>query len=189
MINKIYEEIQKKGINLDEDVFNYGMLVLNQYLIYFAIVIPISICYGMLFELAIFILVFIPLRKNLGGFHFENKKLCTLFSVLITFLILLLSQKVIFNNIVIIFFCYLFFLVITIKIKTVDHKNKKLDEKEKEKFSVKAIYIECMYFILIIICIFLNRNILSNILFFSNFFMVLSICLAYYKRLKEKKNK
>lgn len=73
MRNRVYLLMKENNILIDEDIFGYGYSIFLQYFSYFLIVIPIALITNELFGMICFLLLFVPLRRYLGGFHFKRK--------------------------------------------------------------------------------------------------------------------
>lgn len=65
---KIYEKIQKSDIAIDQDLFDYGYDIFNDYVLFIVVSIIIALIFENMNELLMFCIVFVPLRKNLEDF-------------------------------------------------------------------------------------------------------------------------
>lgn len=131
MIDKyIYKILIANDINISNDVFYYGWSILKQYLLFLLIIIPISCYHNLFYEIIYFFVIYTPLRKNIGGFHFNNKYFCVFFSAITSFLIVYISNL---YNPSLLELTFIFFLLIimTYIMAPVDNINKKLNIKEK----------------------------------------------------------
>ena len=90
---KIFTFLINHNAKIDEDVLSYGFDVVTSYLLYLSILIPVTVYFKIVFEVLVFLLIFIPMRKYLGGFHFENNVLCLVFSLITTFTIPLIARE------------------------------------------------------------------------------------------------
>lgn len=132
IMNKfIYKVLIKNNIILDEDVFYYGWSILKQYFIFFLITIPISIYCGIIFETLSFLAIYIPLRRYIGGFHFNRKYVCTIVSSIVTIFASFVSGKLQCNY-MLITLTNLLLITATYLIAPVDHVNKRLSSREKD---------------------------------------------------------
>ena len=73
MKNKLYSYLINNNISIEKDVFEYGFEYFYSYIIYLLVIIPISVFNHFTVEIIIFIILYIPIRKNIGGFHLKNK--------------------------------------------------------------------------------------------------------------------
>ena len=149
MKEKLYYLFKENNIEIDKDIFEYGCKILKTYLIYFSFLIPIAYLLDVVFESIIFIFFYTPLKRYIGGFHFNTPKLCTLFSIFTTLIIAFASKNVAFENILPIYIITLFLFFVSFKIGTMDHPNKRLSTKEKKVYTKNALIIELIYLILI----------------------------------------
>lgn len=149
--NKIYDFILKQDVKIEYDVFSYGYSTVKTYFFFLIFVIPICIYTNMIIETLLFLLVYISLRKNLGGFHFNNQIICFIISVFISILVPLLSNKIGEISIIVRITIVILSYIIINKIGVVDHKNKKLNEKEKEFYFKRVNSILFIYYSFIVI--------------------------------------
>ena len=77
----LYSEFQKNNIDIEQDVFNYGISVLKEQFICIFISLIISYVLKTVREFFLFLLLFIPIRVNLGGYHCKTKINCYICSV------------------------------------------------------------------------------------------------------------
>lgn len=177
--NKVYDLLISNNINIDRDIFDYGFLVFKTYIKYFLVVIPLSIFFNLFFQLICFIIVFIPLRRYIGGYHLDSMKACFIASVLITFFIIFFSTRIeyipLFIKLIVIFIT----IFITYHVGAMDHPNKRISIEEKRNYTLKAIKIEFLYLLLMIFLHLNNIYIFSNILFLTIIFCVLNALVTY----------
>ena len=75
----------------DTDLYEYSINILKSY-IFFTIIIILANLFTKNFKSTIlFLIIFFSLRKYCGGFHFDHKLTCFLFSVVLTILIPIIS--------------------------------------------------------------------------------------------------
>ncbi|WP_419483720.1 accessory gene regulator B family protein [Holdemanella porci] len=77
----LYSEFQKNNIDIEQDVFNYGISVLKEQFICIFISLIISYVLKTVREFFLFLFLFIPIRVNLGGYHCKTKINCYICSV------------------------------------------------------------------------------------------------------------
>lgn len=179
----IYRNLNKSQVYIEKDVFDYGWYAFKQYFIFLIIMIPLSAFTHSIINFIFFIISFIPYRKHLGGFHFNNAILCTFFSILFSIIIAIVlpvSINIELMDNMYFFKCglivFILFFIIVYLIGPVDHPNKKLCEKEKQTFKQKAlltIVIEVFAF-----CLFftINKKYASIILYATLFCLLNLLC-------------
>lgn len=177
--SKIYKSIKKYNIDIDDDVFSYGFDVFTNYFIYIIIIIPLACILNLFCEVFFFIIFFMILRKNIGGFHFNKLYYCTFFSIFFSLLIPFVSKKFIIKNIYMMLFIFILLMIITITIGTMDHTHKILSEIEKKQYSRNSLIILLIYMAICLLCFYLKLNILTNIIIATSIFNILGIILQY----------
>lgn len=179
MKNRILEEIRKNGLCIADDVYQYGMFILIHYLIFTIISFVLCLKLGCIKEMAIFLISFYFIRKYVGGFHFNNSRICTIFTVLFITLFSFLASEI---QISLFFYIVIVFLIIIMidKIGCIEHKNKKLSKKEKIAYKRKAIRIIIIYLIIgfatRLFRIFIVVNVLGSMLIF----MIINILIGVF---------
>ncbi|MEG0661490.1 MAG: accessory gene regulator B family protein [Anaerorhabdus sp.] len=176
--NRVYNLLLLYGANIEKDVFSYGFITFLNYFVYLISIIPIAIAFNLIDKVIFFLIVFIPLRRYIGGFHFNSKLLCLIFSIIFTLSIPLLAIPLGKINIIIRACSLILGMIITCWIKAVDHPNKRISKKEKQLFTKRAILIELLYS-MIILC-FYNTSvyIYLNITYLTLLFCILGITIA-----------
>lgn len=174
---KIYSLLQSNNISIEKDIFDYGFTIFITYLKYLAIIYPIAFILKIPYEVTIFILLFIPLRRYIGGYHLNNMTACLIASSMLAIIIPLIALS--FNIQIIFKFIFLIICVyITYKIGTIDHPNKQISIIEKKKYTNKSIEIELIYsFISITVCY--RFNYISNVIFLILIFCAISSIVSY----------
>lgn len=175
--NKIYDLLKENGIDLEYDIYSYGCMTLKYYASFLLILIPLALVLHIGLEVAFFLICFIPLRRYIGGFHFRSSILCITFSILFSITIPYLSiVSYIPFSIRLISIALL--LAITFYIKAVDHPNKRISEKEKQIYTLKAMVIEIIYSIFVLFLYNISYIHYMNILFYTLAFCVIGIFLT-----------
>ena len=136
----LYSEFQKNNIDIEQDVFNYGISVLKEQFICIFISLIISYVLKTVREFFVFLLLFIPIRVNLGGYHCKTEincyicsvSSCILFPTLIKFVRINYLFEFIFAQI------YIYFIF---KWGIIDHPNKRLSIKEKQYHLKKLLFL------------------------------------------------
>lgn len=160
MINKQIIDKNKK------DIYLYGMK-LTIYKIAYAFII-LSICLILkrsFFELILFYLSYMTIRKYSGGYHAPNIQLCMLIFAFTYFLLeyfILLFSNV---DIAIILALSLIFIYIIYHESPVDCENKRLSVKEKIKYKKYTLYISIFWLIVMLILYAFNFSAYTIILF------------------------
>ena len=175
---KLYKLLKENKIYIADDLFFYGWSYLKHYVIYFIITFPL-VCYYNTFYISIFFIIFyIPLRRYLGGFHFDNNIACLFASAFVTIICPFIAYKynIPFFITVIIF---IFLVILTYSIAPIDHPNKKLTFYEKKIYKKKAVHTEFLYFIICIILLVLSKEIYTNLISIIFLISLISIILAY----------
>ena len=80
MKNKIYEILLKNGVGYEYDLISYGFALIMRYILFFLILMIISMLFNLVLEVFMLSVVFNILRKYAGGFHFNDSYICYLFS-------------------------------------------------------------------------------------------------------------
>ena len=177
MNKKMYELLLKNDVVIEEDLFNYGFYVLTTYMKYLMVLIPVSLTIKTFLETLIFIILFIPLRRYIGGLHMKNKESCFFASVIFGILIPYLSTYTYNFPIISTFVIFLICILMTKKYGVIDHPNKKISIKEKNIYLNKSLQIEFIYFLFCIssffFSIFFINNIISYIFLFFIFGMLI----------------
>lgn len=181
MKNKIWLLFNQYDIYLEKDVFDYGWYIFCQYFFCLLVLIPLTILTESFFLFLFFILCFAPLRRYLGGFHFNKKFLCIFFSILFSILIILLSKYVIFNNTISILL-FIFSTIFCITIGPVEHKNKQITDIEKEINKKKSIFFLMFLSLIFIILNHLHIEQYANICFLTLIFFTVNLILTKYKK-------
>lgn len=183
MKNKLYELLKNNNIAIDEDVFYYGLSLLKKYFIFLIVTLFLSLYLNIFLEVLFFIILYIPLRRYVGGFHFNNSKICIFFSIVISIVACYISKQINFsiNTIVISYICLT---ILIIKYVPVDHKNKRLSSREKYYYKKKALIVNLLYFIITVFFKLLHLNELSSIYLTCTYISLLSLslsCIIKYK--------
>ena len=178
MKEKLYQSLKKNKINIDKDVFDYGWNVMVQYLIYFIILLPFVIYKSMYIELIVFLLIFTPLRRYLGGYHFNKKSLCTFFSVIITVIILYASKTWYHGEIKIYSMFFIIYFLIVFIIGPVDHKNKRITVKEYNRFKLYAIILLILFSMIFCVMYLNSFYVCSNLIFLTITFSILNLVIG-----------
>lgn len=155
------------------------MVYLKTILYFFLITIPISIYCGIIFETLSFLAIYIPLRRYIGGFHFNRKYVCTIVSSVVTIFASFISSKLQCNYILITL-TNLLLISTTYLIAPVDHVNKRLSSQENISIK-KSIKIEIFYVFLVIFLFSFNRFNFINLIFIAECITLISISYAYFK--------
>ena len=164
MNKKIYNILKKNDIKIDEDLFYYGWANFTHYFVYLIFTFILAFYCNCFKQTIIFLLLYIPLRRYIGGFHFSSNIICIFFSTLISIIPPLLSKQL-FVSFRLVILTSLILLIETFLIAPVDHKNKRLTNNQINLYKKKSIIIEFLYIGFIIISYKYSIHILINIIF------------------------
>lgn len=139
---KICKILTKKMVDVgvvgkqEVEIYNFGLECLVLKVITFFTYIGIAVIMKKIMELFIIMLVFIPLRRNAGGYHAETRRGCYLISCGALFLTLVACDFN-FNVWVVVVFLIIadIFLVF---VSPIDNENKKMDIEERKIFRLKT---------------------------------------------------
>ena len=187
--NKIRSILKNNNVFIDNDIFDYGFTILVTYLMYLLFIIPIALILSELFEVLLFIILFIPLRRYIGGFHFNNQYYCFIVSITLALILPYIVIRIVLPLsaiITIVIFTY----IITYKIGVIDHYNKVLNEKEKHLYQKKSFYIITIYLIILCTSRFFQFYYISQIITFIFIFNNISLIISnHWKKCYNKKGK
>lgn len=176
--DKIYECLLMNGINMEKDVFDYGFMIFLTYMEYLLIIIPISLFMDISEYVIIFLLLFIPLRRYIGGYHMSTMKKCFVGSLILSLSIPMIAIKI--EKIPFILSCFIFIICLTMtnRIGVLDHPNKRILAIEKKTYKKRAILIEIIYISLYLILYNTKYNCIGNIITLLFLFFIISFILS-----------
>lgn len=168
LINKL---IEQKIIKADEaEIYVYG---LHHVLLYLAN-IGISAFFAFLFHgipiYLFFLFVFIPLRRFMGGFHFNNPVICIITSQIVVFLPQIMVPRIMKNEqlvMALFIISYMAVIGITIMKKAPQNKNRYTDYQLYQKYTQKALYYEAFDGLLFSLCVLLHEPALAATLLYA----------------------
>lgn len=140
---KIYDQMQESNIAIDKDLFDYGYDIFNDYVLFIVVSIIIALIFENMNELLMLCIVFVPLRKNLGGFHLKNKSNCFIVSILIVLITINIIKAIVIKSFTIFLAGYIFVFFITIWLGCQSHVNKPLNDSEKKHIRIKLYFMRC----------------------------------------------
>lgn len=173
MKNKIYQLFQDNNIEIERDVFDYGFYIFMNYFLFTIVMIPVSLYLNILPEMIVFLITFIPLRRYLGGFHFNKAYLCFVFSLLFPVVFSLLSKYNLFNNLFIVIITITLILIYTYKNDVMDHPNKPISNSEKAIYKQKTLLLEAIYCLILFVMYYFSMYHLVNTVILSIIFSIL----------------
>lgn len=150
VLNRILDEMDMD--DEERQVVGYGLRKFFMFIISLLIVAIIGVLTNEIFNLVVFLLLFIPLRIFAGGLHLSSLRLCALMSVALIYGIALVSkhiQYVMLNQKMIFMVCIIAAITI-ICLAPVDTINKKLYNSEKRRFkciSEIIVFVELFLFV------------------------------------------
>ena len=133
MKNKLYNYLKNNNVDIEKDVFDYGFALFYSYSIYILFIIPISIFNDSIIEVFLFILLYIPIRKNIGGLHLKNQYHCIILSIIVTLLTPYIRKYIPVNYYFATFIIVLNFLLYN-RFVPVDCKEKQLSDDEQKVY-------------------------------------------------------
>lgn len=147
MIEKLGTHLYNKHIfSLEQkEIFVYGMSVLWLLLINWSAVFGISIILGTVKETALFLCLFIPIRKYAGGFHASSALKCFICSQLIIFVFVQLSMYPYIDNYIILLIVALLSAKIILKKSPVTSVYHPLSEGQRNKYTKISKTITLLY--------------------------------------------
>ena len=181
MKNKLYSYLINNNISIEKDVFEYGFEYFYSYIIYLLVIIPISVFNHFTVEIIIFIILYIPIRKNIGGFHLKNKYHCLILSIIVTLFVPILKKNM---NMYFYFFTFIivFNTILYIMYVPIDCKEKILSKAEKKYYKFMAILIHFIYFLITIVSYQFNVKILFETIYIIELISSFSIFLSLFQR-------
>lgn len=182
MNKKIYSILKSNNINIDEDLFYYGWANFIHYFVYLFFTFILAFYCNCFKQTIIFLVLYIPLRRYIGGFHFSSNIICIFFSILVSIIPPLLSKHL-FINFKLVILTSLILLIETFLIAPVDHKNKRLTNNQINLYKKKSIIIEFLYIGLTIVSYKYSTHILINIIFSVIIISLISLSISYIKRI------
>jgi accessory gene regulator B len=158
----------------NRDIYIYGLQQGMLMVINIATILVIGIAFNMVLESTIFLLTFIPLRSNAGGYHAKNQARCYLYSIVMITVTLICIKVVPWTGVI----CFSLTVVtgaIIFFFAPVEDANKPLDQMEKAVYKkrtrktlslfVLLILLFCYFYqIVISLCIIMGLVVLSIML-------------------------
>lgn len=151
---RLFKFINDQGVEIEKDVFSYGLSIVTTYTVFLMFLIPISLLNETFSETLTFIVVFVSLRQYLGGIHFNNPLICMIVSLAVAIIIPILAKNLEYIFPITKLVCFIFTFISINFIGTIDHRNKKLNNQEKKVFRIKANRTLVVYFIIVFLCSF-----------------------------------
>ena len=141
-MRKIYKEIylylKRNHINLEEDIYYYGIEILASYLLCFLFTFFILLYFDFVIEALFYIIPFIILRSCVGGLHLNSKIGCFTVTIL-TLCIFPFAAQLFPITISLIITVHIACIIFIYKVQVMDHENKKLTNEEKLYLSKKGL--------------------------------------------------
>ena len=181
MKNKLYNYLKNNNVDIEKDVFDYGFALFYSYSIYILFIIPISIFNDSIIEVFLFILLYIPISKNIGGLHLKNQYHCIILSIIVTLLTPYIRKYIPVNYYFATFIIVLNFLLYN-RFVPVDCKEKQLSDDEKKSYRIFSLKIHLIYSFFILFFCSLDMRLLFQITCFIELVSNFSICLSVLKQ-------
>ena len=189
MIDKICtfltNRIRKEMPEIDDEraeVINYGLQNLVGEIPKIFLLFIIAFILGMLKEVLFMFIILIPYRGASGGFHLKTHLGCILGTTVFYCGTVFLSQHIVLEDItkyILIGFIWVFGMIMIKLYAPADTENVPiLSKKDRKKKQIVA-YIT--YSIALIVAVFVENNVLSNILIFGNLLQTLTITKLAYR--------
>lgn len=152
-MEKLINEFVKRYFTGEElIIYQYGLLVGCQFIIFLVFTVIIGISLGMLIESAVFLFTFYSIRSYMGGVHLSRYKWCLLLSCTVVALLLVIVKYTNLKNFygITLFIGMLLYIYAICNVKCYDARNF-----EKcyfiKKIRVNAVKIACLYVFFLII--------------------------------------
>lgn len=178
LINKIVDyQIRNDSFQESErSVYQYGYTLLFEKGINVLLALVICLITGKWIEIPIFLLLIIPIRIYIGGWHAKKFIVCTIFSNLIivgaTFLEIFKTNVLFFSMIEIVLGG-----LIVLK-APVQHKNRKLTFGERNKYKTKSIIYWGVESLLACMFIYINELYYANLVIYVHVIIIIAMVLG-----------
>lgn len=128
---KITEQLIENGTidSENKEIYSYGVEQTFVILMNIVTTLFIGICFGMLWQSIIFMIIYLPLRSFAGGYHASTVFRCYIFGMVLTITYLFINKYVSETNLIIITLIVIASLMILI-LAPVETSNKPLDHTE-----------------------------------------------------------
>lgn len=126
----------------DQQVYLFGIKTMFIQVLHMLVVIMIGFCVDLLLESTLFLLMYIPLRVNAGGYHAPNNKWCFIITILMDIMVLIVI-KYLPNERIESFVGMVFLITIPLILKyaPVENIKKPLDMLEKKIYATRTYWI------------------------------------------------
>lgn len=176
-----YKSFSKNNISLEKDVFEYGIKILERYIKFIVFTLASSLILGLVFEWFVFLMLFLLLRRYIGGLHLYNSQMCLIASSLITIFLSFMSKSINISDLLFI----LIWLISIILIKLfapIDHSNKRIIKIEKRLYKNKALKISFVYLGIFLICNYIGVKMICNSIFWVIFLCVFLLLIPIFRQ-------
>lgn len=187
--NKLQKELNEKTIEIP-DIFNKIEFIKilfeklksildtnpkNKYLYYYGfqifygainkglLLLIAGLIFGILSQILVATLAFISIRSFLGGLHFDSYIKCAWVSLASLLTIGLLAKYIPYNSLINLF-VFMTLFCIALKYAPVEHKNRKLNNKQKIRFKYISLIVLCALYS---VQIFINDNNINNCIMYG----------------------
>lgn len=124
----------------DIEIYIYGINQIFVSILNIASALIIGLIFGMFWEIAVFMAVYIPLRSYAGGYHARTPLRCYIFSV-IMLIIVSAGMKYLYVAEWVYYAFLAFAIIVIFVLSPVEDKNKPLDEIEYKVYKKRAILV------------------------------------------------
>ncbi len=190
MKNKIINHVVTKLVcddiieESDREIYQYGLQQCLATCFNWVCTIAIGIWFKMLWESVFFIIVFIPLRTYVGGYHAKTQLLCHVYSVLVIVIVMELIKNLNFSlayDIPLAILCAFAIGTIT----PVESKNKKLSVGEKKKYKKKSMIVLGIEIVILFLGIVFEKKIIANLITLNLIVVSILALMGYICRQEE----
>lgn len=157
LTQKIVDELANNGVINPEDrgIYEYGLQQSGHMIVNIASTVAVGFCFGMFWQSIIFLLVYIPLRVYVGGFHTDTQLRCFIFSLGLISAVLLTIKLVPWTALICLGFAA-FAGAIIFMLAPVADKNKPLEPEEIRVYTKRARIILFFELLSLLLLLFLN---------------------------------
>lgn len=147
----------------DMDAYRYGLELLIPKMILYAVILIISIITNTFILSALFVVMFMGVRRYSGGFHCHTAEMCLCVSLLIYLLVIFGFSFLTKDYIDVYGILSVASAIIIIIFSPVEDKNRPLDDVEKKQYRLKSLIATGLVSIIFAMSLFFEINILSYI--------------------------
>lgn len=143
-IGNIMVQLIKRQIIIkeDEEIYFFGIKTMFIQTIHILLVIIMGFCIGLLLESILFLLVYLPLRVNAGGYHAPNNKWCFTITIFMNIFVLMVIKYLPIELIIyVVGMSCLIIAPIIFKYAPIENIKKPLDMQERKAYATRTHWI------------------------------------------------